>query len=370
MRVILTVLTLATGTSLLAQTNPDPPPPPATAYSYKGFNFSGYVDTFYINNYNSPSNRVTPAQAFTFTSDKLSLNSITGSVSYDPKPVGFRVDFGNGRTYDAFYLSEPKHTEWSRYLLNAYVTVKPEAWKGLQIDFGKFVTSAGTEATETHLNWNYSRSILYAFGPFYHTGVRVSKPVAEHWTVGVQGVTGWNVMRDNNTGKTFGFTSVNTFSKVTIANNYYTGPENTNTNKGWRNFYDLAITMTPTSKLSAYINYDLGRNKFPTSDSATFWGIGGAGRYEINKHLAAAARLEHYRDADGIWFGTPLSINEFTLTGEVKINRSIIWKAEYRRDWADKPYFQKGLMPEATKNQNLFLVGFTFVVQPGMLSFN
>lgn len=32
------------------------------------------------------------------------------------------------------------------------------------MDFGKFYTSAGAELTETHLNWNYSRSLIYANG--------------------------------------------------------------------------------------------------------------------------------------------------------------------------------------------------------------
>lgn len=365
--------------TLLAQTPPEPPtagttsapePPPPTAYTYKGFNFSGYVDTFYIYNSNGPSNRISGAQAFTYTSDKLSLNSVTGSFSYDPKPIGFRLDVGNGRTYDAFYLSEPKHTEWSRYFLNAYVSFKPTAWKGVQVDLGKFVTSAGSEVTETYLNWNYSRSLLFAYGPYYHMGARVTIPVRSNWSLGAHAITGWNVVRDNNSGKTFGFMSVNTLKKVTIANTYYTGPENNNTNKGWRNFYDLAVAMTPTSKLSAYINYDAGRNKSPFSATSTFWGVAGAARYEFNKYFAVAPRLEHYRDENGFWFGTPISMNEFTLTGEVKVNQSIIWKAEYRKDWADQPYFQKGLIPGATKDQNLFLVGFTFVVKPGMLKFN
>jgi hypothetical protein len=378
MRALMTVLTLAAGSILLAQAPPDPnapaapEAPPPTAYTYKGFNFSGYLDTFYINNGNNPASGVSQNQVFTFTSDKWSLNSITGSVSYDPKPIGFRVDVGNGRTYEAFYLSEPKHTQWSRYLLNAYASVKPAAWKGVQIDFGKFTTSAGAEVTETHLNWNYSRSLLFFFAPFYHTGVRVTAPVKSNWTLGFQGVTGWNVMRDNNTGKTYGFTSLNTLagSKVTIANNYYTGPENTGTNKGWRNFYDLAVTVTPTPKLSAYVNYDVGNNKFPGGASASFWGIGGAARYEFNKYFAVSPRVEHYRDSGGMWYGTPLSLGAFTLTGEIKINPSIIWKAEYRRDWADQPFFMKNTAALPIKDQNIFLVGFTFVVKPGMLKFN
>ncbi len=345
------------------------PAPPPTSFSYKGFSASGYVDTYYNQNYNDPSSRYSGGQALNITANKLSLNSVTGSFAYDPKPIGFRVDVGYGTTYDAFYLSEPRHTDWARYLLNAYVTVKPAAWKGLQVDFGKFVTSAGAEVTETYLNWNYSRSLLFAFGPYYHTGLRASFPVKPNWTVGAQLVQGWNTVQDNNSGKTFGLTSVNTFSKVTFANTYYAGPENTGTTAGWRNFYDTAITVTPNSKVSMYYNLDIGNNKYPNGGSGTFWGMAGAAKVTVNKFFALAPRLEYYSDKDGFWTGTPQAFKEFTITGEFKLNESIISRLEYRKDWSDQPFFQVGQVPGLSKHQNMLVAGFTFVVKPGMFDF-
>lgn len=348
---------------------PDPAPAPATAWTYKGFSASGYIDGYYNQNFNEPSSRVSQVQGLNITANKMSLNSATGSFAYDPKPIGFKVDFGWGRTYDAFYLSEPKHTDWSRHLLNAYVTLKPAAWKGLQLDFGKFVTSAGAEVTESHLNWNYSRSLLYAFGPYYHVGLRATVPIRPTWTVGAQAITGWNVMRDNNTGKSYGFTSVNTLSKVVIANVYYTGPENTGNNKGWRNFYDLAVTATPTSKISTYFNLDIGNNKFVGGGSGTFWGMAGAARFAVNNHLAFAPRLEYYSDKDAFWTGTPQAFKEFTMTAEWKFNESFISKAEYRKDWSDQPFFQVGQDAGRSKHQTLFIVSMMMVMKPGMFSF-
>ena len=345
-----------------------PAPAPPTAWVYKGFSFSGYLDTFYNNNLNRPFTRFSQVQALNITANKMSLGSATGSCAYDPKPLGFRVDVGYGRTYDAFYISEPKHTDWSRYLLNAYVTLKPASWRGVQLDFGKFVTSAGSEVTEPHLNWNYSRSLLFSFGPYYHTGVRLTAPLRSNWTVGVHGVTGWNTMRDNNTGKTLGLTSVNTFKKVTVANNFYTGPENSGTNKGWRNFYDLAVTVTPTSKLSAYFNYDVGRNKSPLSQATMFWGMAGAARYTINKYLAIAPRFDYYSDSDGFWTGTPQAFKDFTLTGETRINDSFLTRIEFRRDWSDQPFFIRN-QGDLMKHQNMVIASFIMVVKPGMLDF-
>ena len=181
------VLLLLASACLRAQT-PAPEPAPAAqppeAFSWKRLQFSGYIDSFYDLNYNHPPSRTSQLQAFNFTADKWSLASATASIQSAPAPVGFRVDVGMGRVYDAFWLSETSHDGWSRHLLNAYVSLKPASWKGVQFDFGKFVTSAGAEVTESHMNWNYSRSLLFAFGPYYHTGLRASVPVGERWTAG------------------------------------------------------------------------------------------------------------------------------------------------------------------------------------------
>lgn len=372
------VLGVAVATGLMGQSQTTAPAPaaepaapaaPATTFSYKGFNASGYVDAFYNQNYNEPSSRFSQVQALNITANKMSLNSATASFSYDAAPVGFKVDMGYGRTYDSFFLSEPKHTDWSRHLLNAYVTLKPASWKGLQLDFGKFVTSAGAEVTETHLNWNYSRSLLFAFGPYYHVGLRASMPVTSTWTLGAQAVTGWNVMRDNNTGKTFGLTSVNTLGKTTLANTLYTGPENSGTNKGYRNFWDMAMTTALSDRVSMYVNLDVGNNKYAGGGSGTFWGIGSAMRIAVNKYFAIAPRLEYYSDKDGFWTGTPQAFKDFTLTGEMKINESIISRLEYRKDWSDQPFFQVGQTPGLSKHQNMLVAGFVFVVRPGMFDF-
>lgn len=104
------------------------------------------------------------------------------------------------------------------------------------MDFGKFVTSDGAEVIETNGNWNYSRSLLFAWAiPYYHFGVRASFPVGKRFTGAVMVVNGWNNVEDNNTGKTLMFTGTYTEKKFTWTNNFHTGPEKPGTNKGFRN---------------------------------------------------------------------------------------------------------------------------------------
>ncbi|MCX7604736.1 MAG: porin, partial [Bryobacteraceae bacterium] len=292
--------------------------------------------------------------------------SATASVSVDPAPFGFRVDAGAGRVYDAFWLSEPSHTSWTRHLLNAYVSLKPSSWKGVQVDMGKFVTSAGAEVTESHLNWNYSRSLLFAFGPYYHTGIRASVPAGQRWTLGGALVTGWNTIRDNNSAKTFGITSTGNFGMVQIANTYYAGPENTGTNQGWRHFYDSVVTVTPNSRVSMYVNLDVGRQRFPAAPSASFWGVAGAARIRLSRNVALAPRLEHYSDSDGFWTGAPSRFREFTLTAESRLNDCLISRLELRKDWSDRPIFEAGPAGRLRRHQMMLVAGVMIVIKPGL----
>ena len=164
---------------------------------------------------------------------------------------------------------------------------KPKALHGLQIDVGKFVTSAGAEVIESNANWNYSRSLLFSWAiPYFHFGVRTSFPVGQHFTGGVQVVQGWNNVYDNNSGKTVGLTGAYAWKKVTWSNNYYVGPEKSHTNDGIRHLYDTTVLVNATDNTSYYINFDYGQDKNIGSGTSKWTGIAGAFRHAIGKKFA------------------------------------------------------------------------------------
>ena len=118
---------------------------------------------------------------------------------------------------------------------------------GTEIDFGQFVTSAGAEVIEANSNWNYSRSLLFAWAiPYYHMGIRTSTPITKEWTVGIQVVNAWNMLWGNNDFKNVGITSALTKTKYTWSVNYYVGPNNLGTTTtGVRNLVDTTLLLTP-----------------------------------------------------------------------------------------------------------------------------
>lgn len=359
-------LTLATALGGFAQTTPpaDPPKDPAPAngapvWSVGGINFSGLLDGYYSLNFNHPASRNNNLRNFDVKANQFSLNMAKLTLERSPEPVGFRLDLGFGKTFDIIHSTELAPDAF-RYIEQAYVSLKPAKAKGLQVDFGKFVTNAGAEVIETHSNWNYSRSLLFAWAiPYYHFGARASVPLHKNFSAGVSLTNGWNNVEDTNSGKTVGFTGTVTTSKVTWTHNYYVGPEKKDTNHGLRHLYDTTLLLTPHEKANFYINFDYGVDRLAGIRGSNRWvGIAGAARFALNSWFAVAPRLEWFNDADGFMTGTAQKLKEATITGEFKMKKGVFMRTEYRRDWSNTPFFDRGNVNGVHKNQDTLLVGF------------
>ncbi len=106
-------------------------------------------------------------------------------MAHSPDPVGFELDLGYGETMTQISTSNGD-SFFDKFVEQAIVEFKPTKAKGFEMDFGKFVTSAGAEVIESYSNWNYSRSLLFSFAiPYFHFGLRTSFPMGKHLTGGV-----------------------------------------------------------------------------------------------------------------------------------------------------------------------------------------
>ncbi len=346
-----------------AQDTATPPaaaPAAAPTWSIGPIDFSGLVDGYYSFNANHPNPATNQLRNFDFDANSFSLNMVKLSMSHSADPVGFQVDLGYGKAFSSFGTGVTSCISGTAcdagndvHLEQAYASWKPTKGKGFEADFGEFVTSAGAEVIETMNNPNYSRSLMFVWMlPYYHMGLRTSMPVTKADTFGVQVVNGWNNITDNNSGKTIGLTNVYTKAKYAWYLNYYVGPENSDTSKGFRNLIDTTLTLTPTAKLSGYLNYDYLQNRnasqnpdgtYSTTDLVHQQGFAAVARYQATGTVAFSGRYEYIADESGSITGyAKAGLNEFTITGEYKMAEGLLARLEYRRDSTDNPFFQKG----------------------------
>lgn len=327
---------------------------------------SGSVDGYYGLDFEHPADRQAGLRVFDNYTNQFSLNLAELVIKRDPDKgtrLGYNLTFGYGNAINVVNGSEPGGIGFDRNVEQAYVSYLAPIGKGLQIDFGKFVTPAGAELIESAPDWNYSRGILFGYAiPFYHFGLRAAYSFNPKVALTGYLVNGWNNIVAVNTGKTYGFSlALTPNSKVSITQNYLGGPQTPNTNSHWRHLSDTVVQINVTPKLSLLENFDYGAgDMIPGVNSVKWTGIATYARYAFNDQYAFAARYEYYNDHDGFTTGTVQHIHEYTLTLERTFAHNLISRLEFRRDMSDVPYFPRGVA-ELTKNQNTMDLGLMYV---------
>jgi len=324
------------------------------------------VDGYFSWGFNHPTGHLSLLRNFDDKTNQPELNMAALAFDYAPKPVGFHVDVGVGRTFDIMSATENDAT-WMRSFKQAYISAKPASWNGTEFNFGRFVTFAGAEVIETQHNWNYSRSLLFVLcTPYYHFGIRATAPIGKHFNTGLQVVSGWNNIVTGATFRTVGLTgSWAPSSKVTWTNTYYGGPDENKADRGLRNLYDTVLLVTPNWKTSLYINLDHLHNSPRCAPGYQVFGVAGAARRQLTEKFALSWRLEWLNDLSGSVTGAAQQAKEITLTGTYAVLDRLSGRLELRRDWSNRPFFNRGDGLGNWRNQPTLLVGMVVLIGPG-----
>jgi hypothetical protein len=329
---------------------PAPAPAPTTIATLLGpTTLSGFVDVYAGGNANTPFFRAAQLNNFNTATGQFGLNMIELIADKAPDatagPVGYHVSLGFGQAINAVNGTE---LGFDQYLKEGYIDYA--VTKKFTVTVGKFVTPAGAEVIESKDNWNYSRSLLFAWAiPYFHFGANAKYAFNSKFAVTGYLVNGWNNSVDNNTGKTFGFSAAWTpNSKWSVIENYLTGPEHNNDNSSFRTLTDTVISYNPTAKLSLMANYDYGRDHFVAGGPpfiegplAKWSGLAGYVKYAPNAKWYIALRGEYFDDNQGFSTGVPQELNEFTATFQRVLAKSLMTRLEVRRDNTDSRFFIK-----------------------------
>ncbi len=351
-----------------------------------GVNFTGLADVYYGYNANHPAGN-TVTEPFTPYNDQFGLNLVELQLDKPvdkTSPLGFRVALGFGQAMTAINnasnLSGDTSNSSTQYLKEGYLSYMAPIGKGLQLDFGKYVTPAGAEVIETNQNWDYSRGLLFYYAiPYYHFGARAKYTFNDKWSITGYATNGWNNVLAPNSGKTGGVSVAwNATKKISLTENYLTGPGGpgfvgpgfVGSNSNFNQLSDTVLTYNPTAKLSLIANVDYDYQSkfgngvtFGSGKAADYAAIAAYAKYALNPKVAVAGRFEYFNDHDGLATGTAQHLNEFTGTVERRFATHLISRLEYRHDDSNKDFFQRGT-PSIVKGQTTVYAGVIFVLEP------
>jgi hypothetical protein len=329
---------------------------------FRSIEFGGLADGYYVYNDNKPDGDAS-YRNFDTKHNTFALNMaelfVTKAPTADSR-AGFKIRLNYGPAANIIHAAEPGGTDVFQNIEEVYISYLAPAGKGLQFDFGKFVTPFGAEVIESKDNWNYSRSLLFALAiPYYHAGVRTTYAFNDKFSLAGFLVNGWNNVQDNNSAKSVGVqATIKPTAALSIVQSYMTGPEQTGNDDDWRQLSDTVVTYTASPMLSLMANYDYGKDTSLGSD--VHWqGIAGYAKIQATPTVALIPRVEWFDDADGFMTGTTQSIKEFTVTGEFKLANNLFWRLEFRHDTSDVASFHKGT-GELSKDQNTIGFGLMY----------
>jgi Putative beta-barrel porin-2, OmpL-like. bbp2 len=329
---------------------------------FRSIELGGLADGYYVYNSNKPEGDAS-FRNFDTKHNSFSLNMAELWLAKAPTAesrAGFKVRLNYGPAANLIHAAEPGTSEVFENIEEVYVSYLAPAGKGLQIDFGKFVTQHGAEVIESKDNWNYSRALLFTLAiPYYHAGVRATYVFNDKFTLMANVVNGWNDVVDNNSAKTVGVqATIKPIPALSIVQNYMTGPEQAGNDDDWRQLSDTVVTYTASPMVSVMANYDYGKDTL--LGTGVHWqGIAGYAKIQASPIFAVIPRVEWFDDPDGFTTGTAQTLKEVTVTGEVKLADNLLWRIEYRHDSSDVASFKKSA-GDLSKTQNTIGFGLMY----------
>jgi hypothetical protein len=340
---------------------PAPAPKPA-------FQLGGYVEAFYQWNFNRPGNGLTNFRGFDNRHNAFTLANAALDALWDQDRLLGRLTLQVGHTPSTYYLAEPAQSgaasvngsdkELWKYIQQAYTGYRFGSGKGLVVAAGVFLSPIGIESMAIRDNWNWSRSNLFFGLPFYHTGVKVTYPLSDAWSLTLAGYNGWNSVVDNNGEKSVSAQALYTTPRLIVSGLYFGGVERSPgaaEGRAWRHLLDAHVTWnaSPKVSLAAHLNGGVERNEVGTAR----WGAGALyARLRVAEPLFLVLRgdafLEHTpakgETVGGAIFWPVPWVSSGTATLDLRPHERASFRLEFRHDQAGGAlFFSRSLRGDA-----------------------
>lgn len=315
------------------------------------FAFSGYLDSYYMANFNRPADRsnmgASNARVFDQRSGQFSLGLVQTRVAYTNAKSEAVVDLTFGPNANMGNYGNALFST-ALAIKQAYFTYK--FTDKFSMTAGQFGTHIGYEVIDAPANFNYSLSNLFNNGPFYHAGLKATYAFSDKASLMVGVVNNVDGLGDNNRAK--GVISQLYFQPVENWNVYvnYIGSNEANTDSlgkqpdGLYQVFDLTTSFQVTEKFLLGLNAAYGSQKGDYQGAGGPLGTeswGGFAVYAntaITDNFGIGARYEYFNNDSGVRglltaAKTGTRVNSVTLTGNINLaDGHILVKPEFRLD--------------------------------------
>lgn len=330
----------------------------STAVQADAPKFSGFIDTTYNYDFNNPASRTTLMRTFDRKTDAFLLNAAQLNIEGSKEGIGYYAELAFGTDpsqYKAAGTNSPNEPNLPNAPSNvatifdvqeAFLTYK-EPHTNIQLKAGKFVTLEGIEVIESKDDFTVTRGLMFGMAePFTHVGAIVGYALPKYAEVWVGLINGWDLVTDNNRGKTFlAKVGLNFGDKVQGNLSFYRGAEKANNTNDARTSFDSTWFVKPLSNLTIALQQNIGEEEHSSlrdGGAAHWYGIGIQPKLDFNKMVSLGARYEWFSDLDGARHPNLIShvMQTIALAPTFNLTDSVMFRAEVRYDWSSKLTFE------------------------------
>ncbi|MBI3219564.1 MAG: porin [Bacteroidetes bacterium] len=327
------------------------------------FTYSGYFDTYYFANLNSPSSRSNLgssgiSRGFDRYPGQFQLGMFLNRMSYAYKNTEVVAEIGFGPNVEYGSYGSDFRYRWGTVIANntytalmikqAYINYKPS--EKLTLTMGQFGTHIGYEMIDAPLNFHYSINNTFNAGiPFYHLGLKASYAFSDKVTLMGGVVNGTDNINDNNRGKSFiGQLMVTPAKGLTVYLNTIQGNEGNARSNGsdttsYFGVLDLVATYQATDRLLLAIWAMQGSVSGEFQGGTYFaetkhWsGANLYVSYKFTDIFSLGTRIEYFDNTSGarglLTNGKGTDVSTYTLTGNFALaDGKLTLKPEFRFD--------------------------------------
>jgi hypothetical protein len=299
---------------------------------------SGYLDTYYLDDFNKPQDGYRPAFVYAFNrTNEVAVNIGFIKASYLKDRVRANLALMAGTYANANLAAEPGVL---KNLYEANAGVKLSATKNVWLDAGILPSHIGFESAVGKDCWNLTRSLLADNSPYFESGVKLSYTTDNSkWFLSALLLNGWQRIQtlEGNTLPSGGTQITFTPSaKLTLNSSTFIGTDKPDSARLMRYFHNFYGIYNMSEKLSLTFGFDYGAEEknyeggsFNTWYASIFM-IRGA----VGEKFNLALRGEYYHDKNSVIVNTT-SPNGFRVSGislnfDYAILENALWRIEAR----------------------------------------
>lgn len=323
-------------------------------------NVSGYVEAYYIHDFNQPDNQRRPVFIYSHNhTNRPSVNLAFVKASFNQPSFRANLALGSGTYMRANYAAEPQALQ-KVYEANAGFRLSEHA--NFWLDLGVMPSHLGFESAVGAENWTMTRSLVAESSPYYETGVRLSYTTDDgKWYVSGLVLNGWQRIRsvDGNSTPSLGHQlTYKPNDRVTLNSSSFIGNDKPDQSRKMRYFHNFYGQFKLDDAWSLIAGLDIGaEQKARNSHDYNVWFSPIViARYTYNERLSFSARAEYYSDKGGVIINTETP-NGFRTSGysmnvDYKLYPNVTLRNEVRGFVSKDAIFDDG---ERLRRSNLII---------------